>query len=294
MPPAGELLPIVEDGIVRNAGGTILGADNKAAVAVMLEAVRRLVVEQRPHAGVELVLTLQEELTLAGARALDLGRVAARTGFVYDQAGPIGEIIVGAPHQRAVELVFHGRSAHAGMVPERGRSAIAAAAAAVARLRLGRLDHETTANAGTIHGGTALNVVPDLCTVRLDVRSHDDAKLAALLQEILDTAAFAADEHGCTLDARSYETCPGYRHRDDDPAVALAAAALARAGYAPQRTRTGGGADTNVLLRDGCTCVTLSNGMEEIHTPDEHISVADLEGMVAVTLALVDAALEAR
>lgn len=260
----------------------------------MLEAVRRVVVEQRPHAGIELVLTLQEELTLAGARALDLDRVNARTGFVYDQAAPIGEIIVGAPHQMAVELAFHGRAAHAGMVPEDGRSAIAAAGHAIAGLRLGRLDHETTANAGTIHGGTALNVVPDLCTVRLDVRSHDAAKLATLVQEIIDVAALAANQHGCTLDARSYETCPGYRHRDDAPAVALAAAALTRAGYAPRLTRTGGGADTNVLLRDGCSCVTLSNGMAEIHTPDEHIAVADLEGMVEVTLALVEAALEER
>lgn len=284
---------MVVDGVVRNAGGTILGADNKAAVAVMLEAVRRVVAERRPHAGIELVFTLQEELTLAGARALDLGRVIARTGFVYDQAAPIGEIIMGAPHQAAVELVFHGRSAHAGMVPENGRSAIAAAGHAIAGLRLGRIDHETTANVGTIQGGTALNVVPDLCTVRLDVRSHDDAKLAALLQEILDTAAFAANQQGCTLDARTYETCPGYRHRDGDRAVTLAATALSRAGYAPLRTRTGGGADTNVLLRDGCTCVTLSNGMAEIHTPDEHIAVADLEGMVDVTLALIDAAREA-
>lgn len=281
---------MVVDGVVRNAGGTILGADDKAAVAVLLEAARRILVESRPHAGIELLFTLQEEVTLAGARELDLERVDAEIGFVYDQTGPIGEVIVGAPHQTGVDLAFRGRSAHAGIAPEEGRSAIVAAARAVAELRHGRLDADTTANVGVIGGGTALNVVPDRCTVRVDLRSHDEAKLVALVEEVIATAAFAANQAGCTLDARAYETCPGYRHQPGIDAVRLAQAALTRAGHAPRLTVTGGGADSNVFNRRGRRCVTLSNGMEEIHTPDEHISVADLEGMVDVTLALVDIA----
>ena len=291
-PIGGELLPVVVEGVVRNAGGTILGADNKAAVAVMIEAVRRVLAESRPHAGIELLLTLQEEVSLGGARELDLERVTARVGFVYDQAGPIGEVILGAPHQTGADLVFHGRASHAGMFPELGRSAIAAAAKTIAALRLGRLDAETTANVGVIDGGTALNVVPERCRVRVDLRSHDEAKLTALVQEVLDAAAWAANEGGCTLEATVYETCPGYRVAADAGPVRLARAALRRAGYEPRLALTGGGADTNVLARRGCRCVTLSNGMEGIHTADEHISVADLEGMVEVTLALVDVARE--
>lgn len=292
VPPAegAELRPVVVDGVVRNAGGTILGADDKSAIAAMVEAVRRIVVEGRPHAGIELLLTLQEEVTLAGARELDLARVEAEIGFVYDQIGPIGEIILAAPHQAGAELVFHGRAAHAGIVPEEGRSAILAAARTVADLPNGRLDPETTCNVGTIAGGTALNVVPDRCTVRVDLRSHDEARLAALAREVLDLAAFAADQAECTLQARVYETCPGYRHRPDVDAVRLACAALARAGHTPRLTVTGGGADSNIFNRRGRRCVTLSNGMADIHTPQEHISVADLEAMVEVTLALVDVA----
>ncbi len=292
MPPAGPLQPVVADGFVRNAGGTILGADNKAAIAAMLEAVRRIVAERRPHAGIELLFTLQEEVSLGGARELDLDSVVATVGFVYDQTGPIGEIILGAPHQGAVDLTFHGRAAHAGIAPEEGRSAIVAAARTIAALRLGRLDDETTASVGLIAGGTARNVVPERCSVSVDVRSHDAAKLAALVQEVMDAAAFAANAAGCTLDAHVQETAPGYRFAPDIPAIRLAQSALTRAGYEPRLALTGGGADANAFNQRARQCVNLSNGMADIHSPGEHIAVADLEGMVEVTLALVDVARE--
>ena len=294
MPPAAgaELRPVVQDGIVRNAGGTILGADDKAAVAVMLETVRRVLAEGRPHAGIDLLFTLQEEVTLGGARELALDAFAARVGFVYDVSAPIGEVILAAPHQTGAELVFHGRSAHAGIVPEDGRSAIVAAARAIAALPSGRIDPETTLNVGIIEGGTALNVVPERCVVRVDLRSHSQSRLGEITQQVLDAAAWAANEGGCTLEARVYETCPGYQLTAADPAVAIATAALARAGFAPRHTVTGGGADTNIFNRRGLHCVTLSNGMVDIHTPDERIAVADLEAMVEVTLALVDVAHE--
>src|SRR5215207_11741441 len=148
--PTGPLEPVVEDGVVRNAGGTILGADNKAAVATMLEAARRILAENRPHAGIELLFTSKEEVGLQGAKAFDASRLRADTGFVFDQAAPIGEVVLGAPYARQIEAVIRGRAAHAGMAPEEGRSAIAAASRAIADLRLGRLDDETTANVGLI------------------------------------------------------------------------------------------------------------------------------------------------
>src|SRR5438309_2579785 len=123
VPPEGPIEPVIEDGVVRNAGGTILGADNKAAVAAMLEATRRILVEGRPHAGVELLFTPMEEVGLVGAKAFDASRLEARTGYVYDQAAPIGEIILGAPTHRNVFATFSGQAAHAGMAPEEGRSA---------------------------------------------------------------------------------------------------------------------------------------------------------------------------
>jgi tripeptide aminopeptidase len=291
VPPEAAIEPVVgEDGVVRNAAGTILGSDNKAAVVVMLEAVRRILRESRPHSGIELVFTPQEEVSLRGAAAFDHTRLHARTGFVFDQGAAIGEIVLGSPHGRLLDFRFHGRAAHAGMAPEDGRSAIAAAGRAIADFRLGRIDEETSANVGVITGGTARNVVPERCSFIAEVRSHDERKANDLVREMLETAAFAASLAECEVESEVRPSFPGYRFRESDPPVALAARALREAGFEPTYALSGGGADANVFNARGLTCVNLANGMTDIHTPDERIAAADLDGMVEVTLALVDAA----
>jgi len=291
VPPEAAIEPVVdEDGVVRNAAGTILGSDNKAAIVAMLEAVRRILAERRPHAGIELVFTPQEEVSLRGADAFDHTRLVATTGFVFDQGTPIGEIVLGSPHGRLLDFRFHGRAAHAGMAPEDGRSAIAAAARAIADFRLGRVDEETSANVGQVTGGTARNVVPEWCSFTAEVRSHDERKATELAREMLETAAFAASLADCAVESELRPSFPGYRFHEGDAPVRLAAHALERAGYTPSYVLSGGGADANVFNARALQCVNLANGMAEIHTPAEHIAVADLEGMVEVTLALVDEA----
>jgi tripeptide aminopeptidase len=291
VPPDGPLEPVIDDeGIVRNAGGTILGADNKAAVAAMLEAVRRILADGRPHAGVELLFTPKEEVGLLGAAAFDHSRLRARVGYVYDMAAPIGDVILGAPHSHSMQVRFHGRAAHSGMYPEEGRSAIAAAARAITDLRLGRLSEDTTANVGVIEGGTAGNIVPEHCTFLAEARSHDERKLAETVQEMLDAITFAAGLEECEVETEVHKSYRGYRFRRDDVAVKIAAEALAESGFEPRFGLTGGAADANVFNERGLACVNLANGMTDIHTPEERISVADLEAMVGVTLALVDAA----
>jgi tripeptide aminopeptidase len=292
VPPSGPLEPVVDGGVVRNAGGTILGADNKSAVVQMLEGVRRVLAESRPHAGIELLFTPKEEVGLLGAYAFDHTRLRADVGYVYDQAARPGEIILGAPSSEAMEVRFHGRAAHSGMFPEEGRSAVQAAAKAIADLRLGRVDDETSANVGVINGGTAGNIVPEWCTFLAEVRSHDPAKLSNLVQEMLDAYSFAATAADCEVETQLRKSYRGYRFKREDDVVRLAAAALERCGYAPAYALSGGGADANVFNERGRRCVNLANGMLDIHTPDERIAVDDLDGMVAVTLALVDAARE--
>jgi tripeptide aminopeptidase len=292
VPPDGELRPVLEDGVVRNAGGTILGADNKAAVVAMLEGARRVLAENRPHAGIELLFTPMEEVGLKGAGAFDCSRLRAQVGYVYDQGSPIGEIVLGAPWAQAMEVRFHGRASHSGMFPEEGRSAIAAAARAIADLRLGRVDEDTTANVGVISGGTGGNIVPEWCTFLAEARSHDERKLGEIVQEMLDAYSFAATATECEVEVAVHKQYTGYRFKRDDDAVRLAADALARCGFEPTYVLTGGGADANVFNLHGLRCVNLANGMTDIHTPDERIAVADLEAMVEVTLALVDLARE--
>jgi tripeptide aminopeptidase len=293
VPPEGAIEPVIEDGVVRNAGGTILGADNKSAVAAMLEGARRVLAENRPHGGIELLFTPKEEVGLLGAAAFDHERLQARLGYVYDQAAPIGDVILGAPYSRAMQVRFHGRAAHSGMYPEEGRSAVAAAARAISDLRLGRIDEETTANVGIIQGGTAGNIIPEWCTLDAEARSHDERKLDELVQEMVDVFSFAAGLEDCEVEAKVSKSYKGYRFKPDDPVVRIAHAALERSGYKPAYGLSGGAADANVFNERGLACLNLANGMQDIHTPDERITVADLEGMVEVTLALIDAARDA-
>ena len=290
VPLDGALEPVVDDGIVRNAGGTILGADDKSALAVMLEAARRIVEEKRPHAGVELLFTPMEEIGLVGADAFDVSRLEARIGFVYDQAAPIGEVVLGSPTAQELELTFVGRAAHAGMYPEEGRSAILAASRAISDMPLGRIDELTSANVGLVRGGTARNVVAERCTLEAEVRSHDEARVTEVVQQLVDAAAFAASTTECSLETRIEPKYRGYRFSRDDLAVRLAVEALSRAGFEPRLGLSGGAADANVFNARGLQCVNVANGMTDIHTPDERIALEDLERMVDVTLALVDVA----
>jgi tripeptide aminopeptidase len=293
VPPEGPIEPVIEDGVVRNAAGTILGADNKSAVAAMLEGARRVLAENRPHGGIELLFTPKEEVGLLGAAAFDLARLQARLGYVYDQAAPIGEVILGAPFSRAMQVRFHGRAAHSGMYPEEGRSAVVAAARAISDLRLGRVDEETTANVGVIQGGTAGNIIPEWCTLDAEARSHDERKLDELVQEMVDAFSFAAGLEDCEVETKVSKSYKGYRFKSEDQVVRIAHAALERSGYTPTYGLSGGAADANVFNEHGLACLNLANGMQDIHTPDERITVDDLEGMVEVTLALVEAARDA-
>jgi len=293
VPADGPLEPVVEDGLVRNAGGTILGADNKSAVVVMLEAARRIVTERLPHAGVELLFTAKEEVGLVGAYAFDHTRLEAQLGYVYDQAAPIGEIILGAPTQKSIFARFHGRASHAGMYPEDGRSAIFAAARAIADMRLGRIDHQSSANVGVISGGTARNIVPEWCSLEAEARSRDPKTVALLIQEMLDAIGFAASTSDCTAETRIEDTYHGYAFNGEEPAIQIAREGLRRAGYEATTAFSGGAADANVFNERGLPCVNLANGMIDIHTADERIAVSDLDAMVDVTLAIVAAARDA-
>ena len=289
MPPDGPVEPEVRNGIVVNRRDTILGADNKAAVAVMLAAIARLA-GGVPHAGVELVLTPMEEVGLQGAKAFDLAGLHAGIGYCYDHAAPIGNVVVAAPTQKSLELRFLGRAAHSGIAPEEGRSAIAAAARAVADMQLGRIDDATTANVGLIRGGVAGNIVAPECRVWAEARSRDPDRLREQVQSMLDAATYAANLAECELETRIVSEYEGYRFSRSHPGVRMVADALTGSGYPVTYIESGGGADANVFNAAGVPCVNVCNGMAEIHTASEHIAVADLEGMLGVTLGLIEAA----
>jgi tripeptide aminopeptidase len=276
------------DGVLRNRNEAILGADNKAAVAVLLALARRLQAEV-PPVGVELLFTTSEELALRGAKAFDLSRLRAEFGFVFDHASPIGEVILAAPTYYRLEATLRGAAAHAGIRPEAGRNAIVAAARAISAMRLGRLDDETTANIGRIEGGTAGNVVAERCGMELEARSIDEARASQVVAEMVDAVTEAASDADCDVETAVERLFRGYRHSSSSPAVSLAAAALEAVGIEPRYIATGGGSDANAFVAAGLPVVNLANGTERNHEPDESVTVLALETMLDVALALVAA-----
>jgi tripeptide aminopeptidase len=284
--------PICEDGGWTNRNEAILGADNKAAVAVMLALAHRVAVEGSP-VGIELLFTVSEENALAGAKAFDASRLRSQFGYVLDHASPIGEIVVASPTYFRIEAAFHGKAAHAGIRPEDGRSAIEAAARAIAAMELGRLDDETTANVGTITGGAGgTNVVADSCTVLAEARSISETRVEEVVAAMVDHLHDAANlpRCACDLDVGVERLFTGYRQAVSAPQIVAAEEALRACGYTPSRIITGGGSDANALEAGGFPCANLANGTERNHETTERVSVAALEGMLDVVLALLDAA----
>jgi tripeptide aminopeptidase len=281
VPHKGQVEVVEEEGVFRSRGDTILGADNKAAVAVFMELVARHV-ERPASVGVELVLTVAEEQGLRGAKALDTSQLLSSAGFVLDHAGAVGEVIVSTPTQQKILADFIGVEAHAGIRPEDGSSAIAAAAAAVSRMGLGRLDEDTTANVGLISGGTSGNVVPGHCSIHAEARSQDTERAAEVAGKIADACAWGASEHGCDVDVRIEELFRGYKVSNDSAALALAEEGLRGAGLEPQRVAIGGGSDANVFRRHGFDSILLSNGTTDVHTAEERVPARALDKMLEV------------
>jgi tripeptide aminopeptidase len=256
----------------------------------MLELARRCSVEGSP-VGVELLFTVSEENALAGAKAFDASALRSDFGYVFDHASPIGEVVTASPTYFRIAADFHGRAAHAGIRPEDGRSAILAAAHAIGAMPLGRIDEQTTANVGSIHGGAgSTNIVPERCLLLAETRSLDPARVEDVVASLVDAIHDGAAHAECDVDVTSERLFAGYRVKPGAPAVQAAEAALRACGYEPRRIVTGGGSDANALEVAGLSCVNLANGTERNHEPTERVAVAALEGMLDVALALLDEA----
>ena len=267
VPEPGRIEVELADGVYRSRGETILGADDKAAVTVLVELAARFAARPGRRSGSSCVFTVAEEDGLRGANELDLGSLRSPFGYALDHASPIGELITAAPtHQRLV-AEFEGAEAHAGIRPEDGHSAIEAAAAAIAAMRLGRLDAETTANVGVIRAGRRSNVVAGSCRLEAEARSLEASRVAEATAAMVDACTWAASEHCCDVDIDVTEVFRGYRQASSSPAVRLAREALARCGHTPREVATGGGSDANALVARGFECVLLANGTEANHTP---------------------------
>jgi tripeptide aminopeptidase len=283
--PCRGVEPVIFEGIVVSAGETILGADDKAGLAAAIECVRRLSEDSEPSPTVRCVFTVQEEVGLVGAKALAEADVKGDLCVVLDADGAPGGIVIAAPTHYTFEAVFEGRASHAGVAPEHGISAIAMAADAIGRMRIGRLDAETTANVGSIAGGGATNVIAAHTRTTGECRSLDRAKAEETRERMDAVMKAAASDAGGKVDVVWTLEYEGFRLSPDDGAVALARAAAADVGLDPKNLETGGGSDANVIAALGVPTVALSCGMQGVHGTSEQLAVEDLESLTRLCVA---------
>lgn len=291
--PGRGIRPVLADGIVRSSGDTVLGADDKAGIAGILEALQRISEAGTVTAPVRVLLTTGEELGLQGAKAISPADCTGDVCLVLDAHEPVGGIVGAAPTQYTFTAVFTGVPAHAGVEPEKGRSALVMTAKAVCAMRLGRLDAGTTANVGEIHGGGATNVVTASCTIRGECRSLDPATAEAVRLEMDRVMHAAAESGGGSVDVAWSKEYEGFRFGADDPKILLVAEACRDIGVTPHVFETGGGSDANILTAKGLPSIVISCGMTDVHSTGESIAVADLVALSDLLAAVLHRAVSA-
>lgn len=273
--PGKNIRPRIRNGKITSDGTTILGADNKAGVAVIMEVLKTLKERKLPHGDIDILFTVAEEIGLTGSKFVDRKFLKAGFGFVLD-GGDVDTIINKAPSQDSIEIKVTGRAAHAGVHPEHGINAIKVASVAISKMKLGRIDRETTANIGIIMGGFATNIVPETVVLKGEARSHDIRKLDRQVSHMKSAFRKACAEYGAKF---RFKITPSYRAFEvpkTHKALVLAKNAATNIGLKPVIKRTGGGSDANIFSAFGLKCVIIGVGADKVHTKNENIKVKDL------------------
>ena len=291
--PGKGIKVLFRDGVFTSAGDTILGADDKSAIAVLLESLRVIQERNIPCGPLELVLTVCEEIGLMGAKHLDYSLITAKYGYALD-ATDTEFIITRAPGAKKIDIEVHGKEAHAGVAPENGINAISIAAKAIAKLRLGRIDAETTCNIGMIEGGIATNIIPRLVRVKGEARSHSPEKLEAITEEILSAFREAVEKEKKSpedeLPALKIDLEHDFNRTDipeDHPVIVHARKAAENLGMRLVPKTTGGGADANIFVEKGIIVGVLGTGMRDMHTVNESVALADMAKMAELVIEII-------
>ncbi|MBE4910414.1 M20/M25/M40 family metallo-hydrolase [Bacillus luteolus] len=286
--PGKGIKPSIQDGYIVTDGTTILGADDKAGLAAMLEAIKVLKENNIAHGTIQFIITVGEESGLVGAKALDPALLKAKFGYALDSDGKVGNIIVAAPTQAKVKATIHGKTAHAGVAPEKGVSAITIAAKAISRMPLGRIDEETTANIGRFEGGTQTNIVCDRVDILAEARSLVGEKMEAQVAKMKEAFETVAAEMGGRADVEITVMYPGFKYADGDHVVEVAKRAAEKIGRTSELQQSGGGSDANVIAGHGIPTVNLAIGYEEIHTTNERMPIEELVKTTELVVAIIE------
>lgn len=292
--PCGGVKPQLKDGVITSGGDTVLGADDKSGVVGILEALRIIRETDAAHGDIQVVFTVAEEGGVNGSKNMNRELLAADFGYVLDSGGAPGRIINAAPGQDSIKVIIRGKTAHAGVAPEEGINAIVVAGKAMAELRQGRIDDETTANVGIIKGGQATNIVPDYVEIACEARSRNKAKLAAQTKHMVETFERVAAANGAKAEITVKTAYDPYVLTADMPVAALARQAAESIGLTPVFEATGGGSDANFFNAFGVPSAVLATGMSKVHTTAEFIKEADLYKTAELVVAIIKTAAQTK
>lgn len=285
--PGKGIKPEIKNGSIVSDGTTILGADDKAGLAAMIESIRVINEEKIEHGDIQFIITVGEESGLVGAKALDPSMIHASFGYALDSNGDVGDIIVAAPTQAKMKAVIKGKTAHAGVAPEEGISAIQLAAKAIAKMRLGRIDEETTANIGRFEGGKQTNIVADHVEILAEVRSLKPEKMKKQAAAMKEAFEQTAQEAGGQAEVDIQVMYPGFKQKAGDRVVEVARKAVEKIGREARLLQSGGGSDANIIAGFGIPTVNLAVGYEDIHTTNESMPVKELIKTAELVLAII-------
>lgn len=285
--PGENIQPVVKDGFVYSDGTTILGADDKAGIAALLELAKVLQEQKTAHGPIQFIITAGEESGLVGAKAMDPSLLNAKYGFAIDSDGKVGGIVTAAPYQSKLWTTIYGKTAHAGIEPEKGISAIALAAKSISGMKLGRIDEETTANIGRFEGGKATNIVCEEAFILSEVRSIDRSKMDKQIQHMKEKFAETSSALGGSAETKSELMYPGFKLAEDEAVVEITKEAIRAVGREPYTMTSGGGSDGNIFNGMGVPTVNLSVGYEKIHTKNERMPIEELEKLTELLLEIV-------
>lgn len=293
--PGEGIKPRVEGRKIRSDGKTILGGDDKSGISIIMEVLRTLREKNLPHGEIEIVFTICEEFGLVGAKELDISRLHAKQGLVLD-CDNVGFLFTKSPSSDRLEFKVHGLEAHAGVCPERGLSAIQIASEAISKMKLGRIDEETTANIGIIQGGAATNIIPNYVYVKGESRSHNEEKLAAQTNHMRDCFRKAAEKFSLEIDGKKIsgrieeKIWRDYDKMDvseGSPIVRSVTQAAKKLAFKVQTKATGGGCDANVFNKKGLVVANLGTGMHDIHTVKESLDIDEMTQAAEIVLETV-------
>ncbi|UOQ42617.1 M20/M25/M40 family metallo-hydrolase [Halobacillus salinarum] len=290
--PGNGIKPSIKDGYIVSDGSTILGADDKAGVAAILEAIRTIQENKMEHGDLQFIITVGEESGLVGAKALEKSDLIAKYGYAIDSDGQVGNIIVAAPTQAKLKAVVKGKTAHAGVAPEKGISAITLASKAIANMPLGRIDEETTANIGSFEGGKQTNIVCDHVEILAEARSLVPEKMEEQVNKMKSALEETASAMGGDVEIQIDVMYPGFKQKEGDQVVEVARRAAKRIGRDSELLTSGGGSDANVIAGHGIPTVNLAVGYEEIHTTNERMPVSELEKAAELITSIIQEAAE--